>query len=200
MQTTSSFEAPSPAENVPAQFTFYKISCIDKSIRECYIGKTTNFANRMANHKCLSKHQNLKVYNFIREHGGWDNWVITIEHKAQCDNMTATYIEYALIQQCKPYSLNVQLPMTYPLKEYNRAKCQEHYKIMATCACGWEGSKMQLSHHKQSKRHVLHCYGEFQKEIAGANGPAGENTKKLVIHPDEGCTGCNNWEPDFLTF
>jgi hypothetical protein len=198
MQNTSSLEAPTPAENVPALFTFYKIKCIDKSIRECYIGKTTNFANRMANHKCLSKTQDLKVYNFIREHGGWENWVITIEHKTMCDNGTAAYIEYALIQQCKPYSLNVHLPLTYPLKEYNRQKCQEHYKIIASCECGWAGSKMQLSHHKQSKRHLLHCYGEFQKEVAGANGPAGENTNKIVIHPDEGATGCNNWETDLM--
>ena len=44
-----------------------------------YVGSTTNFTNRKRHHKCgclneKSKKHNLKVYQMIRENGGWENW------------------------------------------------------------------------------------------------------------------------------
>ena len=60
----------------------YKIICKDKSITDLYIGHTTNFIQRKYSHKqsSASKLANNKLYNVIREHGGWDNWeMLTIE-------------------------------------------------------------------------------------------------------------------------
>jgi len=64
----------------------YKICCKDESIKECYVGHTTNFKQRKIEHKYAcnnpnSKSYNIKVYSFIREHGGFNNWdFIEIEH------------------------------------------------------------------------------------------------------------------------
>ena len=57
----------------------YKIVCKDPAITDCYNGSTCSLKDRKSEHKkrCNNpnyKHYNLKVYRFIREHGGWDNW------------------------------------------------------------------------------------------------------------------------------
>ena len=64
----------------------YKIVCKDENITDTYIGSTKNFKNRMKGHKCNCNNikrpgYNYKVYKFIRENGGWENW----EMKKICD-------------------------------------------------------------------------------------------------------------------
>ena len=54
----------------------YKIFCKDTSIKEAYIGHTTNFVKRKSQHKAICKKAfpNNKLYCYIRQYGGWDNW------------------------------------------------------------------------------------------------------------------------------
>ena len=63
----------------------YKLVCNDLSIKDLYVGYTTDFTSRKRSHKNRSlnpndsKH-NLKVYKMIRENGDWNNWsMIEIE-------------------------------------------------------------------------------------------------------------------------
>ena len=67
----------------------YKLCCNDPSITDIYIGHTTDFTNRKRSHKCKCNTENCKgynlyVYQFIREHGGWDNWSIIEIEKINC--------------------------------------------------------------------------------------------------------------------
>lgn len=64
----------------------YKIFCRDPNIKELYIGHTTNFVNRKSAHKTSCNNCNSKLYTFIREHGGWDNWKIVIIDDVECNN------------------------------------------------------------------------------------------------------------------
>jgi hypothetical protein len=54
----------------------YKIFCKNNSIKETYVGHTTNFIKRKYHHKicCNNLNNNLNIYKTIRENGGWDNW------------------------------------------------------------------------------------------------------------------------------
>ena len=61
----------------------YKLCCLDPNIIEIYIGSTTNKYRRKQQHKssCNSsngKYYNLYLYQFIRENGGFANWVGTL--------------------------------------------------------------------------------------------------------------------------
>ena len=63
--------------------TFYKISCLDKTVSNIYIGSTNNFHKRCIDHKSSCNNQkrkeyNLKLYTFIRKNGGFNNWKLTI--------------------------------------------------------------------------------------------------------------------------
>lgn len=69
----------------------YKIVCKDTSIKDCYIGATTNFAQRKAKHKrnCNtenSKCHNFRVYKCIRDQGGWDNWDMVMVNRCSCED------------------------------------------------------------------------------------------------------------------
>ena len=56
----------------------YKLCCQDLNVPYVYVGHTTNFIKRKARHKidCNNsnkKEYNLKVYQIIRDNGGWEN-------------------------------------------------------------------------------------------------------------------------------
>jgi len=98
----------------------YQISCKDESIKEKYIGHTTNFINRVQKHKdwCnpdytgKNRHYNIPVYKFIRNNGGWDNWIIEIILEYPCENVEEATLkerEYILMLG-DLLALNVTIP------------------------------------------------------------------------------------------
>ena len=57
----------------------YKIYCKDENIKDCYVGSTNNYNKRKIQHKyCCnninSDRHHLKVYEFIRANGGFENF------------------------------------------------------------------------------------------------------------------------------
>tara|TARA_B110000037_G_scaffold222200_1_gene296083 strand:- start:53 stop:1171 length:1119 start_codon:yes stop_codon:yes gene_type:complete len=76
---------------------FYKISCKDENIHDVYIGHTINFIQRKHAHKqCCSNtkslNYNCKLYQFIRQQGGWDNWNMDIIAFHKCDGLQSAKI------------------------------------------------------------------------------------------------------------
>ena len=59
----------------------YKISCLNNEVKEFYIGSTKDLKDRISKHNNFYKNNyNWKVYKFIRENGGINNWeIIPIE-------------------------------------------------------------------------------------------------------------------------
>jgi hypothetical protein len=56
----------------------YKIVCNDLTITDCYVGSTTNFTKRKCRHKINCKTDIQPFYSFIRQNGGWINWVMVL--------------------------------------------------------------------------------------------------------------------------
>jgi hypothetical protein len=74
-----------------ANTVIYKLVCNDLSITDCYVGHTTDFTGRKSSHKknCINekyKDHNLKVYQIIRENGGWDNYSMVEIEKFVCND------------------------------------------------------------------------------------------------------------------
>lgn len=101
---------------------FYKIISDNLNIKDCYVGHTTNFANRKSHHKktCNNpndKNYNISVYSFIREHGGWNAWRMILIETKQCDNkLEALKWERRYIEELNA-NLNIKIP-TRTNKEY----------------------------------------------------------------------------------
>ena len=90
----------------------YKIFCNDISITDCYIGSTIDFRRRRNGHISKSNNincpkYNLKVYRFIRENGGWNNWTMVKIEDCEVDNKLQ--LEQKYYNQLQP-SLNSQRP------------------------------------------------------------------------------------------
>jgi hypothetical protein len=69
----------------------YKLVCLDTTYTEVYVGSTTCFKQRKSQHKvnCYNeKHRqyNYKIYQYIREHGGFENFVMVEIEKFPCED------------------------------------------------------------------------------------------------------------------
>ena len=71
--------------------TIYMIYCNDDNITDIYIGHTTNIKDRMNVHRrCCNnpanKSYSTRMYNFIRNNGGWINWSYKVIREISCSN------------------------------------------------------------------------------------------------------------------
>jgi hypothetical protein len=103
----------------------YKFVCKDLSVKDTYVGSSTDFRKRKNRHKCCclnpqDKNYNLKIYQIIRENGGWDNWdMIEIEKYPCKDGNEARARENHLFKELNA-SMNTFLPQ-HIHSEYNKA-------------------------------------------------------------------------------
>jgi len=95
----------------------YKISCKDQTITDLYVGHTTNFVQRKHAHKqsCInmkSINYKCKLYEVIRNNGGWSNWQMDIINFYNCKN----HYEARQKEQESFVSLNATLNSIEPLR------------------------------------------------------------------------------------
>jgi len=100
-----------------------------------YIGHTTDFTRRKSQHKnnCnspISKEYNTKKYQFIRENGGWDEWVMLKIEDYPCKDIHEATLQERYWKRELDAKLNIQEPAR-TLKEYledNKEKKTEYKK------------------------------------------------------------------------
>jgi hypothetical protein len=165
----------------------YKIVCNDTAITDIYVGSTTDFRKRKTLHKrtCIHSSQNrhhLKVYQFIRENGGWDNWDMVLIEKYPCeDNLELVKRERYWKEELNA-TLNTNVPsrtkkewrednkeykseMDRKWRENNiehkretdrkwREKNNEFLREKITCECGEIVSREWKRKHIKTKKHI----------------------------------------------
>ena len=102
----------------------YKIVCNNLDINDLYVGSTTEFTKRKYKHKNSCFNNNypsyyFKVYDFIRNNGGWHNWTMIEIEKYPCnDGHEARARERYWCEQLNA-NLNTRTPITIkePKKE-----------------------------------------------------------------------------------
>jgi hypothetical protein len=109
----------------------YKLCCNDLTIKDIYIGHTTNLIQRKNQHNtaCNTNHPS-KVYSFINEHGGFSNWSMIQLEKFSCNNKREAeakereWIEKlnASLNCNNPYALYVENPIQYKKDWYEEKK------------------------------------------------------------------------------
>jgi hypothetical protein len=139
-----------------ANTIIYKLVCNDLSIKSCYVGHTTDITNRKSCHKkvCINdkyKDHDLKVYQIIRENGGFLNWqLIEIEKFPCADAMEARIREREWYEK-----LNSELNSRYP--QINKGEWQEINKehIAIKHKKYYEDNKEKLKE-KEKKYRISH--------------------------------------------
>jgi hypothetical protein len=118
----------------------YKIYCKDESIKDIYVGHTTNFTQRKYSHKINSNNlkNNVKIYETIRHNGGWDNWDMIEIAKYCCKDATEARIKETYHYNELKASLN-SCPPYVDMKKYFCLHCNiqcyspSHYKNHLGC-------------------------------------------------------------------
>ena len=116
----------------------YRLVCKDLSVKEIYVGSSTNFRQRKAQHKCsCTKEGNrdyyCKVYEYIRNNGGWDNWDMVLLEKYPCnDKYELTKRERYWTEELKA-SLNSNVPSRTQEEYY-----EEHKEYLDNKKREWE--------------------------------------------------------------
>ena len=128
-----------------SHYIFYKIVCEDCP-DYIYIGSTKSFRSRKYQHKsnCININQksyNLKLYEKIRENGGWNNWnMIIIDEE---DDLTFTQARIKEEELRLKYNGNLNLYKAYTTEE--EAK-ERNKKIMKNY---YENNKEKLTQYKK---------------------------------------------------
>jgi hypothetical protein len=114
----------------------YKIVCNDLDITECYVGSTTHFTKRKTQHKSAcntenGKKYNINVYQFIRDHGGWDNWSMLEIEKYECKdgNELKTRERYYIEQLNSRLNKNIPMRTDREWEKDNRDKILERKRL-----------------------------------------------------------------------
>ena len=165
---------------------FYKFVCENPEIKSCYVGHTTNFNRRKAEHKVICNNRNnnksakyeFKVYQIIRENGGWDNWkMVEVNRRICLDKINACKIEQQYIEnlQTDMNTINSYTNRVEYLKKHrleNKEHYQEYDKKHAKkyklenvekltqkfdCECGGKYTYEHKSHHLKTLKHLKYC-------------------------------------------
>jgi hypothetical protein len=98
----------------------YKIFCKDATKNDVYVGHTTNFIKRKYHHKicCNNLNNKLKIYNIMRENGGWDNWDMIEIASYNCKNSEEARIKEHMHYEELNATLNSVPPYIDKYKKY----------------------------------------------------------------------------------
>jgi hypothetical protein len=130
----------------------YKITCKDPNILDVYVGHTTNFVQRKHAHKqsCInnkSSNHKCKLYEVIRNNGGWINWDMEIIHFCNCaDHYEARKKEQEYFELLKA-TLNSLEPFPKP-----KVKMANEIFFCEKCNIKCDNAKL-LDIHNQTKKH-----------------------------------------------
>jgi len=150
----------------------YKIVPNDLNLPYCYVGHSTCFNKRKQSHKvfCNNHNQipyNYKIYQTIRNNGGWDEWQMVLVEEFPCDNR----LQAAKRERYWYEELNGNLNSNVPnqnkqdsqknweknnpeyFKQYvlnNKEKLNEKF----TCECGGKYARQAKSTHFKTKKHL----------------------------------------------
>jgi hypothetical protein len=122
-------------------YVFYKFTCLNDNIKNCYIGSTANLKNRKIKHKSACNNENDKAYNYnvykmIRENGGWNNWSMVVIEEIQDLTLTQARMKEeehriklkADMNSCSAYlsdEARIERDKEYRKKNYEKNKEKE---------------------------------------------------------------------------
>ena len=157
----------------------YKLVCNDLSVKDLYVGHTTDFTNRKKLHKscCLnssdSRH-NSKVYKVMRENGSWYNWTMIEIEKYPCKDENEARarerfwyeeLQATLNSQCpilnvgerKQYEKNYYEKNKDQIKGYEKdyyVRNKDYLQQKHKCKCGGCFTTVNKSTHSKTKKHL----------------------------------------------
>jgi len=150
----------------------YKLVCNDLSVKDLYVGHTTDFTNRKKLHKqcCLnpnnSRH-NFKVYKIMRENGRWYNWSMIEIEKYPCNDDNEARSRERYWYEVLNANMNSQCP-TLDLKkrkETSKICCKNYNEIHKESIIKYQKQYREINKDKikqnKNEKHECECGGRY---------------------------------------
>ena len=140
----------------------YKLECRDVKVTEIYIGATANMRVRRCKHKSActkigGRDYNCRVYQYIRENGGFQNWqmlwVADIEYPVdRIDIKRATEARY--IRELGA-TLNSEIPgrTGEQYRQDHKVRINERDNAKTECECGGKYTHSHKARHFKTAKH-----------------------------------------------
>ena len=153
----------------------YKLVCKDENIKDTYIGSCENMRIRYNQHKrnCYNnkqkKHYNQTVYKFIRNNGGFENWIMETIEICECrDTRHLKTVEqfYIDVHGGVDFLLNgIDAVMDNEQRKEKQKISHQHHrhrnidtkKYYCECCDHAFISNYQLQRHYNTKKHKEKC-------------------------------------------
>lgn len=140
-------------------YIMYRITAGDYT----YIGHTMDFTQRKTQHKSACKTEESKVYQMIREVGGWDNCEMVPIEEYDCEGQLQARIREEYWR--REYNANMNLRRAYRTEEERIEDCKKSYntyveankekvKTIHKCDCGGKYTHLHIRRHEKSKKHL----------------------------------------------
>jgi hypothetical protein len=136
----------------------YKLCC--DGINDFYIGSSFDMKDRKINHKSRcnnanSKYYNLKLYQYIRANGGFENWKYEILVEKEFENKRDLEIkEQECIKLLNPLLNSKSAYQTEEdLKLQRKRYSAKNSTTKINCACGRTTDKTNKATHEKSNHH-----------------------------------------------
>ena len=139
---------------------FYKIFCKDSTIKELYVGLTTNFVQRKHGHKQSCKNEkapnhNCKLYNAIRNAGGWENWQMEIIAFHNCKDSHEAHKKEQEYFEMLGATLNSIEPLPKPKEQITKNVKEKTILYCEPCNIHFSYWKAQEAHNNTNKHHKM---------------------------------------------
>ena len=185
----------------------YKITCNDTNVSDLYVGHTTNFIERKRGHKysCVnnkSSSYKCKLYEVIRNNGGWDNWNMEIINCFNCKDQYEARVKEQEYFVALNATLNSVEPMPTPKNTPIKVPENKENQTLHCEKCNIDFDNTQLLEiHNNTKEHIklqhcIHCdfkcskkssYDKHLLSLKHKNRTNMENNNKLSFV----CKNCN---------
>jgi hypothetical protein len=142
----------------------YKIVCRNLDVVDLYVGHTTSFKDRKKSHKSTcntekNKNYNVKLYQTIRDNGGWENWDMIEIEKYSCNDLQEARARERYWYEILSPKLNTVLPLT--TKE-DIAK-QNHESYLRRLDKNPDANKEHYQKYKESQKNMKKIYQKNHK-------------------------------------
>ena len=173
----------------------YKIEHLEKP-ELVYIGSTTQFNRRKANHKRACNNEtgsayNLKLYDMVRANGGWNEFKMMVIKEYPCDNKTELLIEEEKHRKEYQATLNqIRAHRTEEeTKQYNKEYTTDNIKKITEYQNKWRNDNKDYPiKWKNENKEYFKDYAEVNKDKLKQNNKDSYHAKKLknlIIQKEE---------------
>ena len=167
-----------------SQTIIYKLVPKDLNLDLQYVGHTTNFRCRKSQHKSncnniseKNTHYNRKVYQMIRENGGWNKWEMIEIEKYPCnDKNEACKRERELMEE---FNANLNMNKSFRTKDDVKKALKKYYEKNKDAV---KASRKKWQEKNKDIMYAIHKkYREKNRDAINARRKELKEQKKLSL-------------------